>query len=208
MKAEKNLVQNENELYKKLSVIFKNKELWLESIPFVSKLILQNADFTTDKLKAKALWILGEIGLCYPEKIGHLICNIVSYLHDENPLLRQRACTALGRIGRADFKLIEEFFEELFLLQNDESPEVRLAFIWASENIATNYPELFYDRMSVFEKFFSDTDIKVRIESPEIFRVVGKRKPLYVEPYIDKLLYLSTHDENRVVRIHAQGAMI
>ena len=40
-----------------------------------------------------------------------------------------------------------------------------------------------------------------------MFRVLGKRKPEFVRPYLEKLDYMATHDEVRVVRIHAKGAI-
>lgn len=45
------------------------------------------------------------------------------------------------------------------------------------------------------------------MEAPEIFRVLGKRKPDFVRPYLEKLTYLSENDNNRVVRIHSVGAI-
>ena len=45
------------------------------------------------------------------------------------------------------------------------------------------------------------------VEAPEIFPVLGKRRPLFVEPYIAQLRRISETDENRVVRIHCKGAI-
>ena len=45
------------------------------------------------------------------------------------------------------------------------------------------------------------------MEAPEIFRVIGKRKPELVMSYLAKLEYVATHDTNKVVRFHAQGAV-
>ena len=84
---------------------------------------------------------------------------------------------------------------------------MRLSFIWASENIATNTPDVYEDFVPVFEKLLHDANDKVRMEAPEIFRVLGKRKPEYVRPYIEKLRELSETDTNRVVRIHCLGAI-
>ncbi|MBP5652685.1 MAG: HEAT repeat domain-containing protein, partial [Lachnospiraceae bacterium] len=85
--------------------------------------------------------------------------------------------------------------------------KVRLSFIWASENIATNTPDTYAEYMPVFEKLLSDTDEKVRMEAPEIFRVLGKRRPQFVRPYVEKLQMISETDSNRVVRIHSMGAI-
>ena len=40
-----------------------------------------------------------------------------------------------------------------------------------------------------------------------LVRVLGKRKQEFVEPYIELLAKISETDENRVVRIHAKGAI-
>lgn len=45
------------------------------------------------------------------------------------------------------------------------------------------------------------------MEAPEIFRVLGKRKPELVRPYIELLQKISETDENQVVRIHCLGAI-
>ena len=88
-----------------------------------------------------------------------------------------------------------------------EDPKVRLSFIWASENIATNTLDMYEEHMPIFEVLLHDEDDKVRMEAPEIFRVLGKRRPELVRPYISELKKLSETDSNRVVRIHAHGAM-
>ena len=84
---------------------------------------------------------------------------------------------------------------------------VRLSFVWACENIATNAPELFLDKLELFYDMISDSNQKVRIEAPEMFRVVGKRKPEYVKAYLNKLEYIAQNDKNPVVRIHCEGAV-
>ena len=62
--------------------------------------------------------------------------------------------------------------------------------------------------MSVFEALLHDEDDKVRMEAPEIFRVLGKRRPEFVKPYLEQLRCISETDANRVVRIHCQGAIM
>lgn len=47
---------NEKELYKELGVLTKEKERWEESIPYVASLL----DHGSEKIRAKALWLLGE----------------------------------------------------------------------------------------------------------------------------------------------------
>ena len=61
--------------------------------------------------------------------------------------------------------------------------------------------------MSVFEKLLQDPDDKVRMESQEIFRVLGKRRPEYVRPFLKQLRQISETDPNRVVRIHSLGVI-
>jgi HEAT repeat protein len=133
--------------------------------------------------------------------------TIVSFLDSPELLLRERAVNALGRIGRGDYSIIESYWASLFRFASDEESKVRLAFIWASENIATNTPDIYENYMSVFEKLLHDVDDKVRMEAPEIFRVLGKRRPDFVRPYVEQLRHLSGIDENRVVRIHCLGAI-
>ena len=84
---------------------------------------------------------------------------------------------------------------------------VRLSFIWASENIATNTPDIYEDHMPIFEKLLYDLDDRVRMEAPEIFRVLGKRRPEFVRPFVEQLQKIAETDSNRVVRIHCAGAI-
>lgn len=103
--------------------------------------------------------------------------------------------------------LLPPYFEELFTLAGDKSPNVRLSFIWASENIATNTPTVYEDCLTIFAELLNDENERVRMEAPEMFRVLGKRTPEFVRPYLEKLEYIATHDEVSVVRIHAKGAI-
>ena len=61
--------------------------------------------------------------------------------------------------------------------------------------------------MSVFEKLLHDADDKVRMEAPEMFRVLGKRRPEFVRPYLEQLHAVAQIDANRVVRLHCLGAI-
>lgn len=194
---------DETELYKKLGELTKNKAAWENSISDVAALL----EYDSTKIQAKTLWLLGEMGLQHPEKIGEWVPAISDFLNSPAPLLRERALNALGRIGRADFSLIKPFWNDLFQFAKDEAPNVRLNFIWASENIATNTPDIYEGFMDIFAGLLDDPDDKVRMEAPEIFRVLGKRKPKLVAPYIDLLSKISETDTNRVVRIHSKGAI-
>ena len=194
---------NESELYKELGTLTKDRERWETSIPYVSSLLTHDSV----KIQAKVLWLLGEMGLTYPQSVQDVVPDIASFYNSPVPLLRERAVNALGRIGRGDYRLIEPFWEDLFRFASDEDPKVRLSFIWASENIAANTPDIYENYMSVFAGLLDDADDKVRMEAPEIFRVLGKRRPEFVRPYLEQLQRMAETDQNRVVRIHCQGAI-
>ena len=121
--------------------------------------------------------------------------------------MRERALNALGRIGRGSFPAVETYWERLFRFASDEEANVRLSFIWASENIATNTPDPYEKHMPVFAALLHDPDDRVRMEAPEMFRVLGKRRPQFAKPYLEELRALSETDKNRVVRIHCLGAI-
>ena len=193
----------ETELYKELGALTKDKDRWQESIPYVSSLLTHDSV----KIQAKALWLLGEMGLSYPQSVQDAVPAIASFLDSPEPLLRERAVNALDRIGRGSYPAIEPHWTGLFRFASDEASKVRLAFIWASENIATNAPDIYEGHMPIFEKLLHDADDKVRMEAPEIFRVLGKRRPEFVKPYMNLLRQISETDENRVVRIHCLGAI-
>ena len=193
----------ESELYKELGILTDDEDRWEDSIPYVASLL----DHEFLKIQAKALWLLGEMGLAYPLSVKDAVPTIASFLDSTETLLRERAVNALGRIGRGDYSVIEPYWMSLFRFSSDKAPKVRLAFIWASENIATNTPDIYENHMPVFKKLLHDTDDKVRMEAPEIFRVLGKRRPEFVRPYVEQLKQISETDDNRVVRIHCLGAI-
>lgn len=193
----------DSELYKSLSALTKNKGVWEEQIPYVESLL--SADSV--KIKSKALWMLGEMGLAFPSSIKNSVDAIASFRDDAEPILRERAINALGRIGRGCFNSVEPYWDDLFRFAHDEDASVRLAFIWASENIATNTPDPYKDHMPLFAELLHDSDDRVRMEAPEIFRVLGKRRPDFVKPYIERLRNIAETDSNRVVKIHCQGAI-
>ena len=194
---------NESELYKELGTLTKEKDRWEDNIPYVSALLAHESV----KIQAKALWLLGEMGLAYSSAVQEAVPSIASFCNSTVPLLRERAVNALGRIGRADYHLIEQYWAGLFRFAADSEASVRLSFIWASENIAANTPDIYQEHMPVFESLLHDADDKVRMEAPEIFRVLGKRRPEFVRPYVEQLRKIAETDENRVVRIHCSGAI-
>ena len=193
----------EAELYKELGALTKTKDSWEENIPYVASLLTSDSI----KIKAKALWLLGEMGLAFPNAIKTSVQSIASFLSETDPLLRERAVNTLGRIGRGCFETIEPYWANLFRFAHDEESSIRLAFIWASENIATNTPDPYKDHMPLFAELLHDSVEKVRMEAPEIFRVLGKRRPDFVKPYIGLLQNLAETDSNKVVRIHSLGAL-
>lgn len=193
----------DRDLYRELSALTKKKEEWQSQIPFVGQLLENHPP----KITAKALWLLGEMGLQHPEEITPYVAKIASFLDSPDDLLCERALNALGRIGRARASYLKPYWDNLFPLSMDGNPRVRLSFIWASENIATNAPEVFKQHLQPFVALLHDTDDKVRIEAPEMFRVLGKRCPQMVEPYLDRLQWMSENDPHPIVRIHSAGAI-
>ena len=193
----------ESELYKELGTLTRHRDQWEANIPRVLSLLNSGSV----KIRAKALWLLGEMGLAFPSSLGDGVSAVASFRNSTDPLLRERAVNALGRIGRGDYALIEPYWADMFQFARDREAKVRLSFIWASENIATNTPDPYEPHMPVFAELLHDGDDKVRMEAPEIFRVLGKRRPEFVRPYLDQLRAISEIDGNRVVRIHCLGAI-
>ena len=173
----------ESGLYKELGTLTRNRDAWEANIPYVSSLLASDSA----KIRAKALWLLGEMGLAFPTSIEGHVPRIAAFLSSPEPLLRERAINALGRIGRGSYGAIEPYWEELFHFASDEAANVRLSFIWASENIAVNTPDPYEKHMPIFAGLLHDPDDRVRMEAPEIFRVLGKRRPQFVRPYLEQL---------------------
>lgn len=193
----------ESELYKELGALTKHKDQWEANIPYALSLLTSESV----KIRAKSLWLLGEMGLAFPSSLGDGVSAVAPFRCSAEPLLRERAINALGRIGRGDYSLIEPYWAGMFQFARDKEAKVRLSFIWASENIAANTPGPYGHFMPIFAELLHDTDDRVRMEAPEIFRVLGKRRPEFVIPYIDQLRAISETDGNRVVRIHCLGAI-
>ena len=193
----------ETETYKALGALTKSQAEWEASVPFVASLLASDSV----KIRAKALWLLGETGLKYPLAVQACVPAVAAFCDSDVPLLRERAVTALGRIGRGDYQNIEPVWAGLFRFAADEEAAVRLSFIWASENIAANTPDIYEPHMPVFAALLRDENDRVRMEAPEMFRVLGKRRPAFVQPYLDLLRTISETDGSRVVRVHCQGAI-
>lgn len=195
---------SDKDILKELRHIQKNKHDWKSNISKVAEKLDEN---NSVDVNAKALWLLGEMGLKYPVEIEKYVKDIICYLDNDNPKLRQRSTTAIGRIGRADKNLVIPHMDKLMILKNDKSGGVRHAFVWACENIAVNASELFCEKLDIFYTMIFDLEEKVRIEAPEIFRVISKSNPECVKPYLDKLEEICENDKHPVVRIHCAGAI-
>ena len=190
---------DEAKLYKELGVLTKEKEKWEESIPYVSSLL----NYESVKIQAKVLWLLGEMGLLYPQSVQDTVPTIVSFLDSPELLLRERAVNALGRIGRGDYSIIESYWASLFRFASDEEPKVRLAFIWASENIATNTPDIYENYMSVFEKLLHsgrNQGDRSEIERAPTLPSLAAGSALYqTQPAVDKMDEISVAEAKEAV---------
>ena len=173
---------SESELYKKLGLLTKNRNEWEENIPYVSSLL----DHDSVKIQSKALWLLGEMGLAYPLAVNDVVPAIASFCESTESLLRERAVNALGRIGRGSYQAVECYWKDMFRFASDEEAKVRLSFLWASENIATNTPDIYEKYMPVFEKLLHAEDDKVRMEAPAMSRVLGTRGAELVTPSVEQ----------------------
>jgi len=191
-------------ILKELRDLTKDRQSWKVNIDCVADK-LNNA--YSNAVKAKALWLLGEMGLRHPKEIEGYVGGIVGYMDNDDSKLRERSVNAIGRIGRADKNLIIPHLDKLMDMRLDEYENVRHAFVWACENIASTAPELFCEKLDIFYDMIFDSGQKVRIEAPEMFRVIGKQKPDCVIPYLEKLEWIAQNDENRIVRIHSAGAI-
>ena len=182
--------------------IQQDKSRWQECFAFICSCL---DDIET---QPKAIWMIGEMCFAFPELLtAPLFEQLKTLLNSTNVLLHGRAICALGRIGRSNGDVAKSTLDKLLLgLQLPES-EIRMKTIWAAENIATSYPEFFSGKMQLFVPCLYDKNERVRIEAPEIFRVVGKRKPELTIPFADILQSITQNDTNRVVRIHAAGAL-
>ena len=100
---------------------------------------------------------MGEMGLKHPLEMESHVDEIAFFMDDENPKLRERSLNALGRIGRADKNLVISYMNRLMEMRDDESGNVRHAFVWACENIATTSPELFCDKLEIFYDMINDS---------------------------------------------------
>jgi HEAT repeat protein len=177
-------------------------------------LIISDIEIIKDKLNSKdseicsyACWTAGQIGINRPELYSDKIDLLFDLIHHSDFKVRENSLFAIGRIGRAKPSLIEKLIHKIIEKKTDTEPKVRMNMIWASENIANSKPDLFQPYIKDFEDLLKDPDIKnVRREAPEFFRVMGKHAVYFVKNSIPELEKLLT-DDDKVVRIHAQGAI-
>ncbi len=85
---------NEAEIYKELGILTDKKDEWEESIPYVLSLLTHDSV----KIKAKALWLIGEMGLIYPMALKEDMDMITSFFDSTDAVLRERAVIGSGRI--------------------------------------------------------------------------------------------------------------
>ena len=196
-------MSSRSELSSRHGVLTKNKDSWEPNIPYAYSLLI--SDSTENR--AKALWLFGEIGVRYPLSIKDCIPTIASFCRSTDPVLRERAIHALGRIGGKAYHLIAPYWKELLQYSVDEEAGVRLSFLWASENIAAIKPDLYENYVGLFADLLVDADKRVRMEAPKMFHILGERRPEYVKPYVEVLRGISENDSNYVVRIHCLRAI-
>ena len=141
------MITDDKQILDELRKIQKNEDNWKDNIDNVAFYL--NENYSAD-VKAKSLWVIGEMGLAYPEDVKEYVDEIARYMDSEHPKLRERSVNALGRIGRAYKELIIPYLDKLMKTREDENEKVRLSFVWACENIATNAPELFCGELNLF----------------------------------------------------------
>ena len=144
---------SESSLYKELGILTKKKDQWEENIPYISSLLSHDSV----KIQAKALWLLAEMGLAYPQSVRDSVPAIVSFLNSSVPLLRERALNAIGRIGRGDYRLVEPYWAGLFRFADDEE------FVQVCSEIIREMPSfrIRYAKLEVL----SETSIIVAVPS-------------------------------------------
>ena len=66
----------ESELYKELGMLTRHKDKWEASIPYVLSLL--NSESV--RIQAKALWLLGEMGLAFPSSLKEGVSTVAAFL--------------------------------------------------------------------------------------------------------------------------------
>jgi 3-methyladenine DNA glycosylase AlkD len=169
------------------------------------KVEMDEMDLTAAESKATYQEIQEWVQEKYGFHVSHL--NIAKTKRKCGILERQNSNLPKSEVSRSPETPKEKEEAIIDAFASDEEAKVRLSFVWASENIAVNTPDIYAGHMPVFEKLLYDENDRVRMEAPEIFRVLGKRKPEFVTPYLETLRRISETDPDRVVRIHCAGAL-
>jgi len=202
------LKKENKELIQKIKTISRNgfhniETISNEDIDFLT----QNIKSADKELVEKIYWAIGQIGINKPEKVEHLINYAFEDLKNECSAIRENALFAIGRTGRANINLVKDRINEIVKMNKDNNAKVRMAMIWACENIANSKADLFEPYITIFEEMLDDEDEQyVKKEIPEIFRVIGKYNPKILEKSLDKLKG-KLNDNNKVMRIHINGAI-
>lgn len=196
--------QSAKDVLKWMLKIERDKESWEESYP----ILIRCLDIDEVNVISKSLWIIGEIGLTYPNLIDeNTFKKVLFFMNHSESKVREKAVYSFGRIGRSNPEIVKQYIPMLINRSKDVNENVRMNMIWASENIARTSPEFFQKRMKVFSELLDDFSDKVRIEAPEIFRIIAMKHPEYLRSYKSKLKYVSENDQNQMVRLHAKGAL-
>ena len=86
----------DNEILNELRKLTNDKGNWKANIHDVA--LKLNDDYSAD-VKAKALWLLGEMGLKYPKEIECHVNDIASYLENDDSKLRERSANLMQLEG-------------------------------------------------------------------------------------------------------------
>ena len=169
--------------------------------------LVKHLDHQDPTVCSACCWAVGHVGRCRLEWAATVIPRLVQLTQHANAKVREMAVWAMGSIGRAEPPIVAPHLRTILERTKDSEGRVRLSAIWACENIATQRPEWFADHLELFIDMLDDPDTKhVRGEVPELFRVIGKRRPDLVESAIPELRR-KLDDGDRVTRIHAAGAL-
>jgi len=165
---------------------------------------LSHADPT---VRAACCWAVGHIGRRRPDCVSTVVPQLANLAQSTSSKVREMAIWAMGVTGRAEPRIVARYLPIIVERAKDAEGEVRLSAIWACENIATQRPEWFADYLPLFIAMLDDPDTThVRGEVPELFRVIGKRRPDLVECAISELRR-KLDDSDRVTRLHAAAAL-
>ena len=91
----------ESALYRSLGALTRDRERWRESIPYVASLLAHGSV----KIRAKALWLLGEMGLEYPQSVQDAVPAIASFLDSPEALLRELRALLRDAVPEAEERM-------------------------------------------------------------------------------------------------------